>query len=214
VPITSVDRSRLSHISLRQIRRFRIFLYPAAPNRFPSCRILSSAGSCPSRLRDGFLTCESASQSSVLISSYQTYCAPYIPLSNMTFEGTRQRSPFLLTSMLCVAHVNTPVDLGMLPTLPLEAHLLGDRRTADLLANLTLNFAAASLIRRAVRAEDVIATLNVVLWNLRRNAASGPSSWPLVGHGQRLSRRIGIHDDPPLSKGWFSVTALDIYDHL
>ena len=132
----------------------------------------------------------------------------------MTFEEARQRSPFLLSSILCVAHVNTPVDIGRLPCLPIEAHLIGDRRTSDLLANLTLNYSAASLMRRVVTIEDVIATLNVALWNLRRNAASGPSSWPLIGHAQRLSRRIGMHDDVPLSRGWLAVATLDTYDHL
>lgn len=116
--------------------------------------------------------------------------------------------------MLSVAHVNTPVDISLISPLPLDANLLGDRRTADLLANLALNYSASNLMRRVVRAEDVIATLNVALWNQRRNAASGPSSWPLIGHGQRLSRRIGIHDAKALSEGWFAVAALDIYDHL
>lgn len=149
-----------------------------------------------------------------LIYSYRDCCGPHIPLLLTNFEQTRRKSPFLLSSILSVAHVNTPNDISLLPILPDEVHLLGDSRISDLLANLALNHLAASLLRRIVSSEDAMATLNMALWNQRRDAAVGPSSWPLIGHGQRISRRIGIHESRPYTAEWFLVISLDIYDHL
>jgi hypothetical protein len=149
-----------------------------------------------------------------VVDSFQTHCAPHIPLLPSTFDETRQRSTFLFTSMLAAAHVNTPIDTFLLPSLPSDASLLGDRSLGDTLAHMALNCAAGSLLRRQVCIEDIIAVLLLALWNTRRSVRAGPSSWPLIGHAQRMARRIGIHDAGPLSQEWLVVSSLDVYDHL
>ena len=116
--------------------------------------------------------------------------------------------------------ISIPLNMSPLPvdgTLARPASGLNrpaNTRTSDMLANLALNYLASSLLRRDVVREDVVAVLNMALWNQRRNAAMGPSSWPLVGHGQRLARRIGLQDEVPYSEAWLVIVSLDVYDHL
>ena len=148
-----------------------------------------------------------------VVISFQTQPGNHAPFVQSSFEETRQRSPYLLSAILAIAYVNTPVS-ALTTTAQPSSDPLTDWRTADLLANLAHNHLAFSILRRPVILEDVIATLLLAMWNIKRSVSAGPSSWPLIGHAQRMCRRVGFHEAAPLSDAWAVSMELDNYDHL
>ena len=116
------------------------------------------------------------------------------------FEDVQQRSSFLFTVVLSVARISSPLPV--------------DDQSGLLLENLASNYLARSLLSRPATMDDVTATLYMAIWNTTRVVGGGSSSYLTIGHAQRMSKRLRLHESPPLTDAWAVVVELETFDHM